>query len=145
MGEIGVILLYMLGEELAEKGVEYIIDTVVGDDETSAGTVIRWGTDEDGDGEWDEPFEIFVPDEAETVVEKSIIIMSQDGTMTVYDENGNITAEDCDTAYSLWVSENGIMNKPLDNYTVTEGLLLIAGVVLAFGFIAKLFRRRKVM
>lgn len=75
----------------------------------------------------------------------SIIVMSPDGTMSVYDTSGQITAEDCDTAYSLWMSDNGIMTKPLDNYTVTEGLLLIVGIVACFGFVAKLFRRRKVM
>lgn len=74
----------------------------------------------------------------------SIIVMSDDGTMTVYDTNGQITAEDCDTAYSLWVSENGIMNKPLDNYSVTEGLLLILFLVSACYFVKSLFKRKDV-
>ena len=71
--------------------------------------------------------------------------MAQDGTMTVYDENGHITAEDCDTAYSLWVSENGIMNKPIANYTVTEGILLIGFIVGGFALLRKIFRRKKVV
>lgn len=75
---------------------------------------------------------------------KCFIIMSADGTMTVYDEGGNITAEDCDTAYSLWVSENGILDKPFANYTVTEGLLFIGFVVGAFAFFKKIFRKRRV-
>ncbi len=74
----------------------------------------------------------------------SIIIMSADGTMTVYDMDGNITAENCDTAYSLWVSENGIMDKPIDYYSVTEGLLLLLlGVSVVF-FIRSLFKRKDV-
>lgn len=77
-------------------------------------------------------------------VGKSFIIMSSDGTMTVYDEAGNITAEDCDNAYSLWVSDNGILDKPINDYTVTEGFLLIGIVVGIFAFARKLFRKRRV-
>lgn len=124
--------------QLIEFGWDVITNS--GDD----GTTVMWGTDTDGDG---------TPDTAvtewlltnNTTVEKSFIIMSADGTMTVYDPSGQITAEDCDTAYSLWVSENGIMSKPLNNYTVTEGLLLIAGIAACFGMVFKFFRRRKVM
>lgn len=76
---------------------------------------------------------------------KSIIIVSPDGTMCVYDENGNITDEDCDTAYRLWVSDNNIMSKSLDNYTVTEGLLFLTFTVSLFGFFGNIFRRRRVM
>lgn len=108
------------------------------------GTLVSWGTDTDGDGAPDiDVTEWLISDNS--TVEKSFIIMSADGTMTVYDPSGNITAEDCDTAYSLWVSENGIMSKPLNNYTVTEGLLLIAGIAACFGMVFKFFRRRKVM
>lgn len=107
--------------------------------------VIIYGDDTDDDGVPDlDVFEWLIP-ESSSRVEKSFIIMSADGTMTVYDESGSITAEDCDTAYSLWVSENGIMSKPLNNYTVTEGLLLIAGIAACFGMVFKFFRRRKVM
>lgn len=74
----------------------------------------------------------------------SIIVMSQDGTMTVYDTNGQITAEDCDTAYSLWVSENGIMDKRLDNYSVTEGLLLCMLLLAGAWFVRSLFKRKDV-
>lgn len=76
-------------------------------------------------------------------VQSSIIIVSPDGTLTVYDMNGNITAEDCDTAYSLWVSENGIMNKPISWYSVTEGILLIFFIVGLFKVAARIFRRRR--
>lgn len=81
---------------------------------------------------------------AEVLYAPSIIVVGSDGGMTIYDLEGNITAEDCDTAYSLWVSENGIMNKPIANYTVTEGILLIAFIVGLFKVAAKIFRRRRV-
>ena len=76
---------------------------------------------------------------------KSIIIVSPDGTTCVYDENGNITDEDCETAYKLWVSDNNIMSKSMDNYTVTEGLLFLTFIVSMFGFFGNIFRRRRVM
>ena len=76
---------------------------------------------------------------------KSIIIVSPDGTTCVYDENGNITEQDCETAYQIWVSDNNIMSKPLDYYTPTEGLLLLTFVVSLFGFFGNIFRRRRVM
>lgn len=105
--------------------------------------IIQIFTDDDGDGEPDTPelpfFEI--DPEEQTAVEKSIIIMNSDGTMTIYDEGGNITAEDCDTAYSLWVSENGIMDKQMDNYSVTEGMLFLLVLISAAHFIRGLFKR----
>lgn len=76
---------------------------------------------------------------------KSIIIVSPDGTTCVYDENGNVTAEDCDTAYKIWVSDNNIMSKPFDHYTVTEGLLFLTFIVSMFNFFGNIFRRRRVM
>ncbi|MCM1168089.1 MAG: hypothetical protein NC401_19060 [Ruminococcus sp.] len=76
--------------------------------------------------------------------QSSIIVVSGDGCMTVYDMNGNITAEECDTAYSLWVSQNGIMNKPIAEYSVTEGILLCAFIVGFFKLASKIFRRRRV-
>lgn len=76
---------------------------------------------------------------------KSFIIVSPDGTMTIYDENGQITDEDCETAYKIWVSDNNIMSKPLDWYTPTEGLLFLTFIVSLFGFFGSIFRRRKVM
>lgn len=123
--------------QLAEWGWDYIISD--GDD----GTSVLWGTDTDGDG---------VPDTdvtdwlitGDTVVQKSIIIVSSDGTMTIYDESGNITAEDCDTAYQLWISDNGIMDKPFDDYTVTDGLLLLLVIFAIINFIKGLFRKREV-
>lgn len=53
-----------------------------------------------------------------------IVLVSPEGEIAVYDRNGNIKEEDVDTAYATWVSQNGIMVKKLDNYSVTEGLLL---------------------
>ena len=64
--------------------------------------------------------------------------------MTVYDESGEIKPEDCDNAYSLWVSENGIMEKKLDNYSVTEGLLALVLLFTVINFVRGLFRRKDI-
>lgn len=76
---------------------------------------------------------------------KSLVVVSPDGTVCVYDENGQITDEDCELAYNIWVSDNNIMTKPLDYYTPTEGLLFLTFIVSLFGFFGSIFRRRKVM
>lgn len=73
-----------------------------------------------------------------------IVLVSSDGEIAIYDRNGNIKAEDVDTAYATWVSENGIMNKKLDNYSVTEGLLLLSLLVSVVFFIRSLFKRKDV-
>lgn len=73
-----------------------------------------------------------------------LVLVSPDGEIAVYDRNGNIKAEDVDNAYAIWVSENGIMDKPIKNYTVTEGLLLLSFVVGFFSFFSKAFRKRRV-
>lgn len=126
------------------------LDDLTGDGFGDFGLVL----DEDDNGvpdvADDTPYYPIGTDEYNTIVrrmsnEPSMIIVSSDGTMTVYDTSGQITAEDCDTAYSLWVSENGIMTKPLDNYTVTEGILFISFLVGCFGFIGMLCRRKRVM
>lgn len=81
-----------------------------------------------------------------TVIERGqlqIIMMSPDGTMTVYDEAGNITAEIVDNAYSLWLSENGALDKPFSNYSVSEALLLFIAIGAVVGLICKVFKRRK--
>ncbi len=75
--------------------------------------------------------------------ELQIIVISPDGTMTIYDEAGNITAEVADNAYSLWLSENGALDKPFKNYSVTEALLLIVALGSLVGLISKIFKRRK--
>ena len=74
-----------------------------------------------------------------------IVLVSSDGEIAVYDRNGNIKPEDVDTAYATWVSKNGIMNKPFDNYSVTEGLLLLTFIVSLFAFFSGIFRKRRVM
>lgn len=117
-----------------------------------------WGrvVDEDGNGipdaSPDGPFYPVGSDGYDQIVKnissgsgKSIIIVSPDGTTCVYDENGNITEQDCETAYQIWVSDNNIMSKPLDYYTPTEGLLLLTFVISLFGFFGNIFRRRRVM
>ena len=75
--------------------------------------------------------------------ELQIIIISPDGTMTYYDEGGNITAEVADTAYSLWLSENAALDKPFANYSVSEALLLFIAIGSVVGLICKVFKRRK--
>lgn len=120
---------------------------------------LDWGKviDEDGNGipdaSPDAPFYPVGSDGFDRIIDgfskgdsgKSIIIVSPDGTTCVYDENGNITDQDCETAYHLWVSDNNIMTKPLDFYTPTEGLLFLTFIVSLFGFFGNIFRRRRVM
>lgn len=79
----------------------------------------------------------------ETKQELQIIIVSPDGTMTIYDEAGNITAEVADTAYSLWLSENGALDKRFDHYSVSEALLLVIALGSLVGLVSKIFKRRK--
>lgn len=75
--------------------------------------------------------------------ELRIVIISPDGTMTYYDEGGNLTAEVADTAYSLWLSENAALEKPFANYSVSEALLLFIAIGSIIGLISKVFKRRK--
>lgn len=83
------------------------------------------------------------PTVPETKQELQIIIVSPDGTMTIYDEAGNITAEVADTAYSLWLSENGALDKRFENYSVSEALLLFIALGALVGMVCKIFKRRK--
>lgn len=119
------------------NGVKYILKKTVD-------SIIQIFVDEDGDGNPDYPelpdYEIPVETEKDT----SIIIVSPDGTMCIYDENGNIKAENCDMAYSLWLSENGVMEKKLDNYSVTEGLLFLIFLFTFINFLRSLFVRKDV-
>lgn len=79
----------------------------------------------------------------ETKHDLQIIIVSPDGTMTIYDEGGNITAEVADNAYSLWLSENGALDKRFEHYSVSEALLLVIALGSLVGLISKIFKRRK--
>lgn len=103
------------------------------------------------DASSDAPFYPVGSDEYNQIVDsinssgKSLVVVSPDGTVCVYDENGQITDEDCELAYNIWVSDNNIMTKPLDYYTPTEGLLFLTFIVSLFGFFGSIFRRRKVM
>ena len=103
------------------------------------------------DASSDSPFYPVGSDEYNQIVDsinssgKSLVVVSPDGTVCVYDENGQITNEDCELAYNIWVSDNNIMTKPLDYYTPTEGLLFLTFIVSLFGFFGSIFRRRKVM
>ena len=83
------------------------------------------------------------PTTPEVKQELQIIIISPDGTMTIYDEGGNITSEVADNAYSLWLSENNALEKRFENYSVSEALLLFIAVGSLVGLICKIFKRRK--
>ncbi len=101
--------------------------------------ILKRFLDEDGDGVPDNP-----DDEGEVInlpTDVSYIMVNPDGTMVIYDSSGQITAENVDTAYSLWVSENGIMNKRVDNYSVTEALLAAILLFTFLNFVRGLFRR----
>ena len=111
-----------------------------------------WLLDKDNDNlpdvSPDSPFYPIGSPEYEQITKSAvtdIYVMTSDGCLTAYTESGQLKTDVMDTAYQIWVSEHGIMNKPLDMYTVTEGLLLIGGVVCAIGFVFKCFKRRKVM
>lgn len=73
-----------------------------------------------------------------------IIIISSDGTMSVYDPSGTLTAETYNEAYALWAESNGILNKPLDYFSVTEGLLALTLLFSVFNFVRGLFTRKDV-
>lgn len=83
-----------------------------------------------------------IPKDSEGGVD--LVVVSPEGEIAVYDRNGNIKAEDVDTAYATWVSKNGVMNKKLDDYSVSEGLLLLLLLISGCFFIRGLFRRKDV-
>lgn len=114
------------------KGISWVVKKTVDG-------ILKKFRDDDRDGEPDDP-----DDEGETVnlpSDVSYIMVNPDGTMVIYDSNGNITQDNCDMAYSLWVSENGIMHKKLNNYTVSEGLLALILLFTVINFVRGLFRR----
>ncbi len=154
-------VIEIIGTIIIEGG-KYLISKAL---DEAGNWIWRAFTDDDGDGvpddpenpfrEWDEepenwdPFDPVpdtpvIPDTPTDTREVTIIFISADGTMTVYDESGEIKPEDCDKAYSMWVSENGIMNKKLDNYSVTEGLLALVLLFTAINFVRGLFRRKDI-
>lgn len=74
--------------------------------------------------------------------EKSFIIVSAEGTVSVYDPNGDLTEEDYDKAYTLWLKDNAALDKPFKYYSVTEALLLIVAIFAGVSLVGKLFKRR---
>ncbi len=74
--------------------------------------------------------------------EKSFIIVSAEGTVSIYDPNGDLTEEDYNKAYTLWLKDNAALDKPFKNYSVTEALLLIVALFAGVSLIGKLFKRR---
>lgn len=74
--------------------------------------------------------------------EKSFIIVSADGTVSIYDPNGDLTEQDYNQAYSFWLKDNNALDKPFKYYSVTEALLLIVALFAGASLIGKLFKRR---
>ncbi len=111
-----------------------------------------WILDEDDNGipdaSPDFPFYPAGSDEYHQIVEQSepfgggIIIMSPDGSMTVYDPDGNLVREDYNEAYSLWLQDNAALDKPFSFYSVSEALLLIVAISAGVSLVGKLFKRR---
>lgn len=111
-----------------------------------------WIVDNDDNGLPDvSPISPFYPvgsPEYHTIVEHSqpiqggIVIMSADGTMSIYDPAGELTEETYSEAYQLWCKDNGALVKPFDYYTVSEALLLFVAGFAVVSLISKLFKRR---
>lgn len=138
------------------EGTKYLLKRIV--DEVGK-EIWRAFADEDGDyvpddplnpfrewyedpGGW-EPLPTLPVDPEPEPAQISIIIVNPDGTMTIYDTAGNITEEVVDTATSLWVSKNGALDKPFNNYSVSEALLLPVAVASVVALTCKIFKRRK--
>lgn len=73
---------------------------------------------------------------------KSLIIVSPDGNISVYDPSGELQYEDFNEAYSLWLHDNAALDKPFKYYSVTEALLLIVALFAGVSLFGKLFKRR---
>lgn len=73
---------------------------------------------------------------------KSLIIVSPDGNIAVYDPSGELQYEDYNEAYSLWLQYNSALDKPFKYYSVTEALLLIVALFAGVSLAGKLFKRR---
>lgn len=73
---------------------------------------------------------------------KSLIIVSPDGNISVYDPSGELQYEDFNKAYSLWLQDNAALDKPFKFYSVTEALLLIVALFAGVSLVGKLFKRR---
>lgn len=111
-----------------------------------------WLVDDDDNGVPDAspdfPFYPVGSDAYHQIVERSeslsggIIIMSPDGSMTVYDPEGNLVREDYNEAYSLWLHDNAALDKPFSYYSVTEALLLIVALFAGVSLFGKVFKRR---
>lgn len=87
-------------------------------------------------------FRTYIENSHSSEKEKSFIIVSAEGTVSVYDPNGDLTEEDYDKAYTLWLKDNAALDKPFKNYSVTEALLLIVAIFAGVSLIGKLFKRR---
>lgn len=72
-----------------------------------------------------------------------IIIMSPDGTMSVYDPAGQLTREMYNEAYALWLKDNSALDKLFSNYSVSEAFLFVVALAAVVTLFGKIFRRRK--
>lgn len=141
-------------------GATYLLKKVVGE----AGNFIwQLFTDEDGDyvpddpgnpwDTWDEepdewfPFPVNPPEKPDYPVSSlvDIVVITPDGPIILYGENGTTEKyeELVSQANEQWISSYGAIAKPFNNYTVTELLLFIIALCALFGFLGKLFKRRK--
>lgn len=117
------------------QGVKYVVKRIIND---IGKEILKRFIDEDGDGLPDNP-----DDEGEEYqLPTNYIVVNPDGTMVIYDSTGTVTAEECDMAYSLWLADNSVMTKKVDNYSVTEGLLALVLLFTVLNFFRGLFTRR---
>lgn len=143
-------------EQISGNGEYYLIDDDVyaplpfdfnGDGQLDWGKVVDRDDNGIPDASDDAPFFLVGSDGYKQIMsaaggEKSFIIVSADGSVSVYDPNGDLTEQDYNQAYTLWIKDNGALDKPFKYYSVTEALLLIVALFAGVSLVGKLFKRR---
>lgn len=144
-------------DAITGNGFGYLIDDDVyiplpfdfsGDGVNDWGRIIDDNDDGIPDASPEAPFYPIGSDEYKQIVsrssgEMSAVIISPDGTISVYDQDCELTEQYIDEAYSLWLKDNSALDKPFKYYTVTEALLLIVAAFAGVSLIGKLFKRRR--
>lgn len=131
-------------------GIRDMIVPIGGDLTGDGVTDFAYVLDMDGNGIPDaDPEGVFYPVGSEdykriisTRTQGGIIIMSSDGSMTVYDPAGTLTYETYNEAYALWLKDNSALDKKFDNYSVSEGLLFLLFVLVAVAVCKFAFGKR---